>query len=69
MEATTLNILVDYTGCESEKDRAEVLVTARHKARLQMATHPELLDALVRIKCGEERPEAIAWNVITKARL
>ncbi len=46
MEATTLNILVDYTGCESEKDRAQVRVDARHTARLQMATHPEMLKAL-----------------------
>ena len=54
MEATTLNILVDYTGCESEKDRAEVRVTARHKARLQMATHPELLKALDYVRLNNQ---------------
>ncbi len=44
MEHTTIKIQVNYDGCTSKQDRAQVRVQAKRKARRQLDSHDHLLD-------------------------
>ena len=39
-----------------------------HEVAEALTAAPDLLDALERIKAGEERPETVAWAAIEKIR-
>ena len=63
----TIEIPVDYTGCESEQERAKVRVDAKHKARQQIATQPLLLEALENLENDDGSIPKYAWELVKGA--
>lgn len=41
-----IDVQVDYTGCKSKQERAQVRVDAKHKARQQVKAAPVMLKAI-----------------------